>query len=193
MSSIHALPAARGDAALLRELFTNVLSNAFKFTGHTAEPRIEIGGAREPGHMVMYHVRDNGVGFDMKYAGRLFKPFQRLHSEAQFEGIGVGLAIASRIVSRHGGALHAEAAPRQALSSASRCRPQAMNLTKRTLDAVMAAQILIIEDNDMSFVLADYLLRQAGYSTRPRQRWGAACVQRWKTRRTSSCAISTCP
>ncbi len=101
-------PTAVGDAGLLRELFANVLSNAFKFTSHTAETRIEIGGAHD-GPMVMYHVRDNGAGFDMKYAGRLFKPFQRLHSEAQFEGTGVGLAIANRIVKRHGGAMHADA------------------------------------------------------------------------------------
>jgi signal transduction histidine kinase len=106
--AIHTLPAACGDAGLLRELFANVLSNAFKYTRHTAETRIEIGGA-PAGAMIMYRVRDNGVGFDMKHASRLFKPFQRLHSEAQFEGLGIGLTIARQIVRRHGGAMHAEA------------------------------------------------------------------------------------
>jgi light-regulated signal transduction histidine kinase (bacteriophytochrome) len=102
------LPDVMADLGLIREVFTHLISNAFKFTRPTATPRIEIGGAREPGH-VTYHVRDNGVGFDMKYASRLFGLFQRLHSEAQFEGLGAGLAIARRIVERHGGALSAEA------------------------------------------------------------------------------------
>lgn len=102
------LPDAMGDFGLIRELFVHLISNAFKFTRPTAVPRIEIGGVRESGQ-VTYHVRDNGVGFDMKYASRLFGLFQRLHSEAQFEGLGAGLAIAKRIVERHGGDLRAEA------------------------------------------------------------------------------------
>ena len=102
------LPDAMGDFGLIREVFAHLISNAFKFTRPVATPRIEIGGVRESGH-VTYHVRDNGVGFDMKYSGRLFGLFQRLHSEAQFEGLGAGLAIAKRIVERHGGELRAEA------------------------------------------------------------------------------------
>ncbi len=103
------LPAAHADAQLLRQLFTNLLSNAFKFTRHTAHPRIEIGSELSSTGQIRYFVMDNGAGFDMKYAGKLFGLFQRMHNEAQFEGTGAGLAIARRIVERHGGSIRAEA------------------------------------------------------------------------------------
>jgi light-regulated signal transduction histidine kinase (bacteriophytochrome) len=103
------LPDAHADAALVRQLFNHVLSNAFKFSRNAAEPRIEIGsGVSGPGQN-LYFVMDNGAGFDMKYAGKLFGLFQRMHGEAQFEGTGAGLAIARRIVERHGGTIRVEA------------------------------------------------------------------------------------
>jgi light-regulated signal transduction histidine kinase (bacteriophytochrome) len=102
------LPDAQADADLVRQLFTHLLSNAFKFTRNAGEPRIEIGSDADIGANT-YFVVDNGVGFDMKYAGKLFGLFQRMHSEAQFEGTGAGLASARRIVERHGGTIRAEA------------------------------------------------------------------------------------
>jgi len=103
------LPDVRADADLTRQLFTAVLSNAFKFTRNTREPRIEIGSAMSGAGQHTYFVMDNGAGFDMKYAGKLFGLFQRMHGEAQFEGTGAGLAIARRIVERHRGTIRAEA------------------------------------------------------------------------------------
>jgi len=102
-----ALPAAPGDTVLLRQVFLNLLSNAFKFTRHQEKPRIEIGFQKQ-GPETVYYIRDNGVGFDMQYADKLFGVFQRLHSVKEFEGTGVGLAIVQRIIHRHGGRIWAE-------------------------------------------------------------------------------------
>ncbi len=93
---------ATGDAILLRAALQNLLGNAWKFTGKRPRARIEVGCASEQGQTV-YHVRDDGAGFDMRYAGKLFAPFQRLHSLAEFPGTGIGLATVQRIVQRHGG------------------------------------------------------------------------------------------
>ena len=106
---IAELPDAIGDAAMLRQLFSTLLSNAIKFSRHSPAPRIEIGAHHEAGRNA-YFVADNGAGFDMKYAARLFGLFQRMHPETQFEGAGVGLAIAQCIVERHGGTIRGEAA-----------------------------------------------------------------------------------
>jgi two-component system NtrC family sensor kinase len=103
------LPSAVADRALLKLVLTNLLSNAFKFTRARGRPVIEVGSRLEEGE-VAYFVRDNGAGFDMRYAGRLFGVFQRLHSPEEFEGTGVGLSLAHRIVQRHGGRIRAEAA-----------------------------------------------------------------------------------
>lgn len=108
--TIHPMPAARCDPGLLRIALTNLLANAWKFTRHTAAPRIEFGTADQDG-VTVYFVRDNGAGFDMGHAAMLFAPFRRLHSEAEFEGSGVGLATVQRIVSRHGGRIWAESRP----------------------------------------------------------------------------------
>jgi PAS domain S-box-containing protein len=92
----------RGDAHLLRVLLENLLGNAWKFTGRQTPARIEF-GARWEGDRLVYYVRDNGVGFDMAYAHKLFGAFQRLHAATEFPGTGIGLATVERIVHRHGG------------------------------------------------------------------------------------------
>jgi len=99
---------ASGDARLLEVALTNLLNNAVKFTGTRAEARIEVGQTEHAGHQAFY-VRDNGAGFDMAYAGRLFGAFQRLHKRSEFPGTGIGLATVQRVIHRHGGQVWAEA------------------------------------------------------------------------------------
>lgn len=105
---ISDLPATMGDRTLIRQVWTNLLSNALKYSRDRANQIIEIGGKEESGETT-YFVKDNGVGFDMAHAGKLFGAFQRLHSQREFEGFGVGLALVERIVVRHGGRIWAEA------------------------------------------------------------------------------------
>jgi signal transduction histidine kinase len=99
-----------GDARLLRAALENLLGNAWKFTGKTESARIEVGTMRD-GNRSVYFVRDNGAGFDMAYADKLFGAFQRLHGMEEFPGTGIGLATVQRIVHRHGGRIWADAAP----------------------------------------------------------------------------------
>jgi signal transduction histidine kinase len=101
---------AWADEGLATVVLENVIGNAWKYTRRRAQARIEIGARRSSGRSV-FHVRDNGVGFDMANAGRLFAPFVRLHDDIEFEGYGIGLTSAKRIVERHGGEIWAEARP----------------------------------------------------------------------------------
>lgn len=105
--NIKGMPPAFGDAFLLRQVLTNLLANAFKFTKTRAEAVIEVGGEQVAGETV-YYVKDNGIGFDMRYRDKLFGLFQRLHPVGEFEGTGVGLAIVKGILDRHGGRVWAE-------------------------------------------------------------------------------------
>ena len=105
---IRDLPACQADPALLKQVWANLVGNALKFTRERPVARIEVGAHEQAGERV-YFVRDNGVGFEMQYADRLFGVFQRLHSAEDYEGTGVGLALTQRIVHRHGGRIWTEA------------------------------------------------------------------------------------
>lgn len=109
---LHSLPPAEGDPALLRVVFVNLLSNALKYTRPKDLAVIEIGATPGSGGTApIYFIKDNGVGFDMRDAGKLFGVFQRLHHTHEFEGTGVGLATVRRIIDRHGGRIWAESTP----------------------------------------------------------------------------------
>jgi PAS domain S-box-containing protein len=111
--NIAPLPVVDGDAGLLKLVFTNLIGNAVKYTRPRNPARIEIGCARSDHGRPVIFIRDNGVGFDMQYAHKLFGVFQRLHRADEFEGTGIGLATARRIIARHGGTIRVEAAPNQ--------------------------------------------------------------------------------
>ncbi len=102
----------QGDINMMKQVWINLISNALKYTRSTSEPAIEIGNTEIEGKVVFY-IRDNGVGFDMKYYNKLFNVFQRLHNTSEFEGTGVGLALVHRIITRHNGKIWAEATPHE--------------------------------------------------------------------------------
>jgi light-regulated signal transduction histidine kinase (bacteriophytochrome) len=104
---IESLPAAYIDRALLAQVWTNLLANAVKYSAKVAHPTIFV-SADISETECCYHIRDNGAGFDMRFAHKLFVVFQRLHNDTEFSGTGVGLAIVARIISRHGGRVWAE-------------------------------------------------------------------------------------
>jgi light-regulated signal transduction histidine kinase (bacteriophytochrome) len=104
---IPSLPTIHGDPTLLRHLFGHIIGNALKFSRVRDIAEIEIGAREEPDRWVV-HIRDNGLGFDQRFVGRLFGVFQRLHTEREFEGTGIGLAIVHKIAARHGGETWAE-------------------------------------------------------------------------------------
>ncbi len=108
--TVQPLPEASGDLPLVRQVFSNLIGNAMKFTRHVKAAEIEVGGRAEDFEIV-YFVKDNGAGFDMRFADKLFGAFQRLHSQKEFEGTGIGLSIVQRIVARHGGRVWAESSP----------------------------------------------------------------------------------
>jgi signal transduction histidine kinase len=124
---IGELPPCEGDTSLLEQVLINLLSNAFKFSRERADAQVTVSSierrAPDPPHALerIYFVRDNGTGFDMKHAEHLFGVFRRLHSQAQFEGTGVGLSIVQRIVTRHGGRVWAESPPSRVRLSISLC------------------------------------------------------------------------
>jgi PAS domain S-box-containing protein len=103
------LPACQGDESLLEHVLTNLIGNAIKYTQRVEVARIEIGCQTTDQGEVAYYIKDNGAGFDMRYADKLFGVFQRLHRADEFEGTGVGLALAQRIITRHGGRIWADA------------------------------------------------------------------------------------
>ena len=107
---IDNLPACRGDSSMIKQVWINLIGNAIKYSSKETAPRIEI-GAEEQASMNVYFVRDNGVGFDMQYAHKLFGVFQRLHRQDEFEGTGVGLALVKRIINKHAGEIWAESSP----------------------------------------------------------------------------------
>jgi light-regulated signal transduction histidine kinase (bacteriophytochrome) len=109
---ITPLPECYGDGSLLEQVFTNLLANAYKFTSTREKAQVEVGAYEEGGEQV-YFVRDNGVGFDMKHADKLFGVFQRMHSQSQFPGTGIGLSIVHRIIRRHGGRTWAQSKPQE--------------------------------------------------------------------------------
>jgi light-regulated signal transduction histidine kinase (bacteriophytochrome) len=109
IGSLHEI---NGDEGLIKQVWTNLISNAIKYTGKKEEAIIEI-GSTQSNQLVTFFVRDNGAGFNMKYSEKLFGVFQRLHKTREFEGIGIGLANVNRIVNRHGGHCRAEGAQDQ--------------------------------------------------------------------------------
>lgn len=108
--TIKPCPPVSADPHLLKIALTNLLSNALKFTGKCKKAEIEFGNRTE-GNNIIFYIKDNGIGFDMKYADKLFSPFQRLHREEEYEGSGIGLAIVQRIIHRHGGQIWVESKP----------------------------------------------------------------------------------
>ena len=105
--NVEPLPPALGDKSLIKQVWINLISNAIKYSSHTTGAHIQI-GAYINAHMVVYYVKDNGAGFDMLYYDKLFGVFQRLHSQEEFEGTGIGLAIVQKIVHRHNGTVWAD-------------------------------------------------------------------------------------
>jgi light-regulated signal transduction histidine kinase (bacteriophytochrome) len=108
--SIGPLGHARADLAMVRQILENLIGNAFKYSAKVAAPAIHIDAEPVDG-AIWYRIADNGVGFDMRYADRLFGMFQRMHPAADFAGTGVGLAIVKRLVERHGGQIEGDASP----------------------------------------------------------------------------------
>jgi light-regulated signal transduction histidine kinase (bacteriophytochrome) len=107
---VLALPDGRADAVLVTQVWSNLLGNAVKFSSSVPHSRVVVSGERRDGE-VAYAVADNGVGFDMRYADKLFGVFHRLHRADEFPGTGIGLALVKRIVERHGGRVWAEGRP----------------------------------------------------------------------------------
>jgi light-regulated signal transduction histidine kinase (bacteriophytochrome) len=108
--TVGPMPRITADATMVQQILSNLIGNAFKFSARREDPHIEI-GATEGDGAIEFYVRDNGAGFNMAYAGKLFKLFQRMHSEEEFPGSGVGLAVVKRLVECHGGHIRVESTP----------------------------------------------------------------------------------
>ena len=167
--TINLLPIAHSDQGTLRQVFVNLLSNAIKFTRPREAAIIEIGswsgdkdnlpvrpdltgGGEEgfeeiPPEQNIYYVRDNGVGFDMQYINKLFSEFRRLHSESEFEGTGVGLAIVKRIIYRHGGRVWAEGKVNGRHILFYTTKKRLHRLIKEEVMTINEVEILLVEDN----------------------------------------------
>lgn len=130
---------AAGDPRLIRLVLYNLLSNAWKFTSKRANPVVEVGCIEEQ-HECVFFIRDNGAGFNMRYAGKLFDPFQRLHSKSEFDGSGVGLAIVQRVVRRHGGRIWAEDEPDRGATFYFTLTPELETVHERRRDPVGRGQ-----------------------------------------------------
>src|SRR5690606_37875660 len=109
---VSELPSAMVDRALLNQVWINLISNAIKYSGKKEKPTVEIGASQNQ-EEITYYIKDNGAGFDMLYADKLFGTFQRLHDNTEFEGTGIGLAIVKRIITKHGGRIWADAKPEE--------------------------------------------------------------------------------
>lgn len=133
------LPECTGDPGLLKVVWLNLLSNALKYTRGREKARVEVGSRRD-GDQIVYFVRDNGTGFDMKHADKLFGVFQRLHHAEEFEGSGIGLATVQRIVNRHGGKAWAEAEPGKGAAFYFTIGPGAAHPTARSEAAALAVE-----------------------------------------------------
>lgn len=107
---VHKLKNIKGDYTLLHQVWFNLLANAIKFSSKKNSPTVEI-SSEDSKNEVIYSIKDNGAGFDMNYINKLFQVFQRLHSQEEFSGTGVGLAIVARIINKHGGKIWAEGIP----------------------------------------------------------------------------------
>jgi PAS domain S-box-containing protein len=167
----------RGDTGLLRAALMNLLQNAWKFTGRQPQARVEFGAELRDGSMV-YFVRDNGAGFDMAHADRLFGTFQRLHTEREFPGTGIGLATVRRIMRRHGGEVWAESAPdvgstffftlasRLAAPAYAAATPEVMLQAAEPAAppaTAWSAVVLLVDDDPDVLTLSIRALRPAGY------------------------------
>lgn len=166
----------RGDAGLLRAALMNLLQNAWKFTSRQTRGRVEFGAMQRAGVMV-YFVRDNGAGFDMTHVDRLFAAFQRLHSEREFAGTGIGLATVRRIMRRHGGEVWAEAEIDKGATfyfTLGSRPPQAAPVTAAPAMALLAAEpvpttvagqvcVLLVDDDPDVLTLSARALRAEGY------------------------------
>jgi light-regulated signal transduction histidine kinase (bacteriophytochrome) len=113
--NVNLLPPAKGDQSLIKQVWINLVANAIKYSQYKPKTCIEI-GAYEKDNLVVYYITDNGAGFDMQYYDKLFGVFQRLHSQEEFEGTGIGLAIVQKIVHRHNGTVWAESVLNQGSS-----------------------------------------------------------------------------
>ena len=165
------------DGGLMAQVFVNLLSNALKYSAGRNPTVIEVEQTHLNGEQVIF-VRDNGVGFDMRYAGKLFAVFERLHTVAQFEGTGIGLATVERIIRRHGGRIWAEAEPTAAPPSSSRfarLRTSALGTVLCHRNAAMTTEIvlveteidvLLIEDNPADAELTVHELRRRRFANR---------------------------